>query len=53
MRTTTVFLAGALVAAMSASAQQAVPPELAVVPDMPTQASRIGRRVNRVIDMWR
>ena len=54
MRTKTVLLTGlaaAILAAMSASAQQA-PPENAVVPEMPKQTTRSGKRVNRVIDMW-
>jgi hypothetical protein len=29
-----------------------MPPEHAVVPEMPKQATRVGKRVNRVIDMW-
>ena len=52
MRSTTVFLVGTILAAMPAGAQQAATPELAAVPDMPAQTSRIGKRVNRIIDMW-
>ncbi len=55
MRTKTVLLAGlaaAMLATMSASAQQPVPPSNATVPDMPKQTTRTGKHVNRVIDMW-
>ena len=55
MRTKTVLLAGvaaAIVTAISASAQQQPTPESAAVPEMPKQATRTGKRVNRVIDMW-
>ena len=45
-------LAVAIVTAISAGAQQPVPPEQAAVPEMPKQANRTGKRVNRVIDMW-
>ena len=45
-------LAAAVLTAMSAGAQQAVPPENAALPDMPKQATRTGKHVNRVIDMW-
>ena len=37
---------------MTAIAQQAVPPENAPVPAMPKEATRTGKRVNRIIDMW-
>ena len=55
MRTNTVLLAGlaaAVVTAMSARAQQTVPPANAAIPEMPKQATRTGKHVNRVIDMW-
>ena len=45
-------LAVAIVSAISAGAQQPVPPEQAAVPEMPKQTTRTGKRVNRVIDMW-
>jgi 4-hydroxy-2-oxoheptanedioate aldolase len=45
-------LAAAVLTAMSAGAQQAVPPENAALPDMPKQTTRTGKHVNRVIDMW-
>src|SRR5262245_31982738 len=40
------------VTALSAAAQQPVPPENAALPEMPKQTTRAGKRVNRVIDMW-
>jgi 4-hydroxy-2-oxoheptanedioate aldolase len=55
MRTKTVLLAGlaaAILTALSASAQQAVPPENVAIPEMPKQTTRTGNHVNRVIDMW-
>ena len=55
MKTKTVLLAGAAAAmltAMSASAQQAVSPANAAIPEMPKQTTRTGKRVNRVIDIW-
>jgi 4-hydroxy-2-oxoheptanedioate aldolase len=55
MKTKTVLLTGmtaAMLTAMSASAQQPVPPVNAAVPEMPKQTTRTGKRVNRVIDMW-
>jgi 4-hydroxy-2-oxoheptanedioate aldolase len=45
-------LAVAVLTAMSAGAQQPVPPENAAVPEMPKETTRTGKRVNRVIDMW-
>src|SRR5262245_38623189 len=45
-------LAAAVLTAMSGRAQQAVPPEHAMLPEMPKQTTRTGKRVNRVIDMW-
>jgi 4-hydroxy-2-oxoheptanedioate aldolase len=45
-------VAAALLIARPAGAQQAVPPVNAMVPEMPKQATRTGKRVNRVIDMW-
>ena len=55
MKTRTVLLAGvaaAMLTAMSTSAQEAVSLANAPLPEMPKQASRTGKRVNRVIDMW-
>src|SRR5262245_2585430 len=55
MKTKTVVLAGlaaAILTAMSVSAQQAVSPPNAAIPEMPKQTTRTGKRVNRVIDMW-
>src|SRR6187200_1293721 len=45
-------LAVAIATVISAGAQQPVPREQAAVPEMPKQATRTGKRVNRVIDMW-
>jgi 4-hydroxy-2-oxoheptanedioate aldolase len=45
-------LAATFLWAMSVRAQQTVPPDNAMVPEMPKQATRTGKRVNRVIDMW-
>jgi 4-hydroxy-2-oxoheptanedioate aldolase len=55
MSTKPVLLAGlavAMLATMSASAQQAVSPENVGLPEMPKQTTRTGKRINRVIDMW-
>lgn len=55
MRIRTVVLTGLVAAAamtLSARAQQPVAPENAALPEMPKQATRTGKRVNRVIDMW-
>jgi hypothetical protein len=55
MKTKMVLLAGmtaAILAGMSASAQQPVSPVNAAIPDMPTKTTRTGKHVNRVIDMW-
>ena len=55
MKTTTVVQAGmaaAMLTALSVSAQQPVSPANALVPAMPTQTTRTGKHVNRVIDMW-
>ena len=55
MRTKTTLLAGmaaALLTALSASAQQPVPPAMAMLPEMPKQTTRTGKHVNRIIDMW-
>jgi 4-hydroxy-2-oxoheptanedioate aldolase len=55
MKTRTLLLAGmaaALLTGMSASAQQAVPPPNAPIPEMPKQTTRTGKHVNRIIDMW-
>jgi len=55
MSTKPVLLAGlavAMLATMSASAQQAVSPENTGLPEMPKQTTRTGKRINRVIDMW-
>lgn len=45
-------LVAAVSVTLSARAQQTVPPGNAMLPDMPKQATRTGKRVNRVIDMW-
>jgi 4-hydroxy-2-oxoheptanedioate aldolase len=55
MRTKPLWLAGlavAMLATMSASAQQAVSPENVGLAEMPKQTTRTGKRINRVIDMW-
>ena len=55
MKTNTAVAAGfaaALLTVISLRAQQAVPPDIAVLPDMPKQTTRMGKRINRVIDMW-
>jgi 4-hydroxy-2-oxoheptanedioate aldolase len=55
MRTKAVWLASlaaATLMAMSAGAQQAISPQNAMLPEMPKQTTRTGKRVNRVIDMW-
>jgi 4-hydroxy-2-oxoheptanedioate aldolase len=55
MQTRAILLAGiaaATLTVMSAGAQQPVAVGIAPVPDMPTKATRTGKRVNRVIDMW-
>ncbi len=55
MRTHSVLLVGLAAAAltvMSVSAQQAISPENAKLPDMPKQTTRTGKHVNRIIDMW-
>src|SRR5262245_2178917 len=55
MRIRLAVLAGMAVAvltAMSAGAQQPAPSANAVLPEMPKQTTRTGKRVNRVIDMW-
>jgi hypothetical protein len=55
MKTKMVLLAGmfaAVLAGISASAQQPVSPVNAAIPDMPTKTTRTGKHVNRVIDMW-
>jgi 4-hydroxy-2-oxoheptanedioate aldolase len=49
---TLTSLAAVMAIAMSAGAQQSVPPESAMLPEMPKTATRTGKRVNRVIDMW-
>jgi 4-hydroxy-2-oxoheptanedioate aldolase len=49
---TKMVLLAVVVTAMSASAQQPVPPTNAMVPEMPKQTTRTGKHVNRVIDMW-
>ena len=45
-------MAAAVLTAMSAGAQQPVPPANAALPEMPKQTTRTGKHVNRVIDMW-
>jgi 4-hydroxy-2-oxoheptanedioate aldolase len=55
MRTHPVLFAGlaaAVLTATAAGSQQPVPPGSATVPEMPKQATRTGKHVNRVIDMW-
>jgi 4-hydroxy-2-oxoheptanedioate aldolase len=55
MKTETTWLASvaaAMLAAMSASAQQTVTPENATLQEMPKQTTRTGKHVNRVVDMW-
>jgi len=54
MRRYAVVLAGlaAGMLTMSISAQQAVSPDSAALPEMPKHTSRTGKHVNRVIDMW-
>jgi 4-hydroxy-2-oxoheptanedioate aldolase len=55
MRMRLTVLAGmamAVLTALSAGAQQPVPPVNAPLPEMPKQTTRTGKRVNRVIDMW-
>ena len=55
MRMRLTVLAGmamAVLTAMSAGAQQPVPPVNATLPEMPKQTTRTGKHVNRVIDMW-
>ena len=49
------MLAGVLAAlstTISTLAQQSMPPENAPTPEMPKQATRTGKRVNRIVDMW-
>ncbi len=45
-------LVSAILAMAPAYAQQAASPANAALPEMPKQATRTGKRVNRVIDMW-
>ena len=45
-------LAVVILTAMSARAQQVVPPDNVSVPEMPKQTTRTGKHVNRIIDMW-
>src|SRR5262245_41167539 len=55
MKANTVLAAGSdavLLTAITLSAQQAVPPGIAALADMPKQTTRTGLHVNRVIDMW-
>jgi 4-hydroxy-2-oxoheptanedioate aldolase len=55
MKTRNILLAASIAAvltAMSVNAQQPGPPVNAALPEMPTKATRTGKRVNRVIDMW-
>ena len=55
MRRKLVVLAGVLAAlstTISTLAQQSMPPENAPTPEMPKQATRTGKRVNRIVDMW-
>src|SRR6187397_825019 len=55
MRMRLTVLAGmaiAVLAAMSAGAQQTVPPVNATIPEMPKTATVTGKHVNRIVDMW-
>jgi 4-hydroxy-2-oxoheptanedioate aldolase len=55
MQTRAILLAGiaaATLTVMSVRAQQPVALGIAPIPEMPKQATRTGKRVNRVIDMW-
>lgn len=45
-------LVAATLSAITVQAQQPVSPESAVLPEMPKQATRSGKRVNRIIDLW-
>src|SRR5690242_20219425 len=45
-------IAAALLAYAPAGAQQAVPPGVAQLPEMPKQTTRTGKHINRIIDMW-
>ena len=54
MKKAFLLMASVMLATMTMRAlvQQAVPPENAPVPAMPKEATRTGKRVNRIIDMW-
>jgi 4-hydroxy-2-oxoheptanedioate aldolase len=55
MRINTIVLTGlaaAISIVMSVHAQQPISPDNAQLPEMPKAATRAGKRVNRVIDMW-
>jgi 4-hydroxy-2-oxoheptanedioate aldolase len=55
MRTRVVVqasLIAVLLTTMATPAQQPVSPDNASVPEMPAKATRTGKHVNRVIDMW-
>src|SRR5262245_18492845 len=55
MRTRVVVqasLVAALLTTMATQAQQPVSPDNASVPEMPSKATRSGKHVNRVVDMW-
>jgi 4-hydroxy-2-oxoheptanedioate aldolase len=55
MSTNTLWLgvlATAVLTVTSTLAQQPVPPQNAAVPEMPKQATRAVKHVNRVIDLW-
>jgi 4-hydroxy-2-oxoheptanedioate aldolase len=45
-------LVAATLSAITVQAQQPVSPESAALPEMPKQATRSGKRVNRIIDLW-
>jgi 4-hydroxy-2-oxoheptanedioate aldolase len=45
-------LVAATLSAVTVQAQQPISPESAALPEMPKQATRSGKRVNRIIDLW-
>ena len=45
-------LVAATLSAATVQAQQPISPESAALPEMPKQATRSGKRVNRIIDLW-
>jgi len=54
MKAKSILLAGIAAALFyaPAGAQQAVPPGVRQIPEMPKQTTRTGKHVNRIIDMW-